>query len=120
MAFVLSSTFTASFRQSTPDTTSPVRAARVGVAPSRMMSEPLNPLETEGGKPMKETYDLPVGKKAAMCRCWKSETFPLCNGSHNKYNRETGDHLGPIVMSGVEVPIVHTEKPGKTSMSPPV
>ena len=25
---------------------------------------------------------LGVGKKAVMCRCWKSGTFPLCDATH--------------------------------------
>ncbi|KAJ1403772.1 hypothetical protein B484DRAFT_225131, partial [Ochromonadaceae sp. CCMP2298] len=31
-------------------------------------------------------------------RCWKSETFPYCDGSHVKHNKETGDNLGPLII----------------------
>ncbi|KAL5570096.1 hypothetical protein UlMin_026671 [Ulmus minor] len=32
------------------------------------------------------------------CRCWRSATFPLCNGSHVKHNKETGDNVGPLLL----------------------
>lgn len=44
-------------------------------------------------------------KGVALCRCWKSDTFPRCSGAHNKHNKETGDQLGPVtvkVVSAVE------------------
>jgi CDGSH-type Zn-finger protein len=34
----------------------------------------------------------------AYCRCWRSETFPLCNGAHAKHNKETGDNVGPLLL----------------------
>eukprot|EP00798_Chlamydomonas_sp_ICE-L_P016351 gene16351-22550_t len=36
--------------------------------------------------------------KGVFCRCWKSETFPMCNGSHMKHNKETGDNVGPLII----------------------
>ena len=41
---------------------------------------------------------LGVGKKAVMCRCWKSGTFPLCDASHVNHNKETGDNVGPLII----------------------
>jgi CDGSH-type Zn-finger protein len=38
--------------------------------------------------------NLPRGKKAVYCRCWKSGTFPLCDAAHVKHNKETGDKWG--------------------------
>jgi hypothetical protein len=35
--------------------------------------------------------------KVAYCRCWKSKTFPYCDGSHAKHNTVTGDNVGPLV-----------------------
>ena len=37
-------------------------------------------------------------KMVAFCRCWKSAKFPLCDGAHNRHNRETGDNVGPLVV----------------------
>lgn len=36
--------------------------------------------------------------KCLVCRCWKSKKFPLCDGSHVKHNKETGDNVGPLVI----------------------
>ena len=36
--------------------------------------------------------------KIVMCRCWKSDTFPYCNGAHVKHNKETGDNIGPLII----------------------
>lgn len=36
--------------------------------------------------------------KLVMCRCWKSKTFPYCDGSHVKHNKETGDNVGPLIV----------------------
>jgi len=41
---------------------------------------------------------LTAGEKCVVCRCWKSAKFPLCDGSHVKYNKETGDNLGPAII----------------------
>ncbi|KAL1526143.1 hypothetical protein AB1Y20_014871 [Prymnesium parvum] len=38
------------------------------------------------------------GAKAVYCRCWKSGTFPLCDGAHVKHNKETEDNVGPLIV----------------------
>jgi CDGSH-type Zn-finger protein len=66
---------------------------------------PVNPfIQKESPKvatmcPLKDIEDL-VGKKgvASYCRCWRSEKFPMCDGSHAKYNQESGDNAGPLVI----------------------
>lgn len=60
---------------------------------------PIAPLNADGTHPMKEPYTVVVGKKAPICRCWQSAKFPLCNGAHNKFNKETGSNVGPLVVS---------------------
>ncbi|OMO98001.1 hypothetical protein COLO4_14199 [Corchorus olitorius] len=34
----------------------------------------------------------------AYCRCWRSGTFPLCDGAHVKHNKATGDNVGPLLL----------------------
>lgn len=34
------------------------------------------------------------GEVISLCRCWKSETFPLCDSSHNNLN----DEKGPVII----------------------
>ncbi|GMH19710.1 hypothetical protein Nepgr_021551 [Nepenthes gracilis] len=34
----------------------------------------------------------------AYCRCWRSATFPACDGSHVKHNKATGDNVGPLLL----------------------
>uniref|UniRef100_A0A8C9AYW1 CDGSH iron-sulfur domain-containing protein 2 n=1 Tax=Phocoena sinus TaxID=42100 RepID=A0A8C9AYW1_PHOSS len=36
--------------------------------------------------------------EAANCRCWRSKTFPACDGSHDKHNKLTGDNVGPLIL----------------------
>ena len=39
-----------------------------------------------------------IEKQAVYCRCWRSGTFPLCNGAHVAHNKETGDNVGPLII----------------------
>lgn len=43
--------------------------------------------------------NLEVDGKLVMCRCWKSATFPNCDGSHVKHNEATGDNVGPLIVA---------------------
>eukprot|EP00892_Ulva_mutabilis_P012875 jgi/Ulvmu1/9960/UM059_0008.1 len=47
-----------------------------------------------------EDLESAVDKKGvvALCRCFASGKFPLCNGAHNKHNEEHGDNAGPLVL----------------------
>jgi CDGSH-type Zn-finger protein len=37
-----------------------------------------------------------AGDKKVLCRCWRSETFPMCNGAHVSHNKLTGESKQPI------------------------
>jgi CDGSH-type Zn-finger protein len=66
--------------------------------------------------------DIEDSGKKVFCRCWKSKTFPLCDGSHvavrwasvcacccargsravshpPQHNKATGDNLGPLIVN---------------------
>jgi len=43
-----------------------------------------------------------IGKQKCFCRCWKSKSFPYCDGSHNKHNLTTGDNVGPLLIKKSE------------------
>ncbi|GMT17052.1 hypothetical protein PFISCL1PPCAC_8349 [Pristionchus fissidentatus] len=50
-----------------------------------------------------DTVDVEdIGEKKAFCRCWKSEKWPYCDGTHGKHNKETGDNLGPLIVKKKE------------------
>jgi len=34
----------------------------------------------------------------SFCRCWKSKSFPFCDGSHVGHNDECSDNAGPAVV----------------------
>ena len=65
--------------------------------PSIMKSEP----KVATVCPLKDIEDA-VSKSdkgvVAYCRCWRSKKFPYCDGSHMKFNKESGDNTGPLVV----------------------
>lgn len=42
---------------------------------------------------------LDTREKKVFCRCWLSDTFPMCDGSHVKHNAEFNDNVGPLIVS---------------------
>lgn len=47
-----------------------------------------------------EFADIEDIDKKVFCRCWKSKTFPLCDGSHNAHNECCKDNVGPLIVKG--------------------
>ncbi|KAF7813294.1 CDGSH iron-sulfur domain-containing protein NEET [Senna tora] len=67
-----------------------VRAEGVGINPDIRKSEEKvvdSVVVTELSKPT-----------TAYCRCWRSKTFPLCDGGHVQHNKATGDNVGPLLL----------------------
>lgn len=40
-----------------------------------------------------------IGDKISLCRCWRSKKFPVCDGTHNTYNKAYGDNVGPVTIT---------------------
>ncbi|XP_058791184.1 CDGSH iron-sulfur domain-containing protein 2 homolog [Phymastichus coffea] len=40
-----------------------------------------------------------ITEKAAFCRCWRSENWPYCDGSHGRHNTECNDNVGPLLIN---------------------
>lgn len=36
--------------------------------------------------------------KVVFCRCWRSKSFPYCDGSHAAHNKCCGDNVGPLII----------------------
>merc|ERR1719419_590645 len=45
-----------------------------------------------------DKIEITEGEKANLCRCWLSQKFPQCDGSHNLHNKKTGDNVGPVIV----------------------
>ncbi|CAF0909499.1 unnamed protein product [Didymodactylos carnosus] len=50
-------------------------------------------------KDIQPECDKAQNKSVSYCRCWKSKKFPLCDGTHNQHNKDTGDNVGPLVVT---------------------
>ena len=51
--------------------------------------------------PERQSLEVVPEQRVALCRCWRSKTFPLCDGSHRALNEEQTHPVGPIIVTGV-------------------
>lgn len=84
MAFV-SAAAPLALRPSAGSALSTRRPAAARPAALRMSTPPMNP---DGEKEEKTTHELVTGAKIGLCRCYKSASFPICNGAHAGYNKK--------------------------------
>lgn len=66
----------------------------------RASAQPINPSIK---KDVDKVVDVVVAAtqekpQVAYCRCWRSNIFPLCDGSHVKHNKDAGDNVGPLLV----------------------
>jgi CDGSH-type Zn-finger protein len=78
----------------------PRRAQRVAVKSCEGKNHPINPSIRKDEAKVVDTADVSAQEKpqVAYCRCWRSGTFPLCDGSHMKHNEAEGDNVGPLLV----------------------
>ncbi|XP_053209053.1 CDGSH iron-sulfur domain-containing protein 1-like [Panonychus citri] len=59
----------------------------------------INPFIRKGEQKVSDSFITEeLGDRISLCRCWRSATFPLCDGAHKHYNREFNDNTGPVVI----------------------
>ncbi|KYM81624.1 CDGSH iron-sulfur domain-containing protein 2 like protein [Atta colombica] len=47
-----------------------------------------------------DTVDIEdISEKAVFCRCWRSENWPYCDGTHGRHNKECNDNVGPLIVT---------------------
>ena len=76
---------------------------RSGVLPRRALSLATSRINTQievDSPKVVHTVTVNAGEKVVICRCWKSAKFPLCDGAHNKHNKETNDNIAPCIVIG--------------------
>mmetsp|Transcript_22504 Transcript_22504/g.39886 ORF Transcript_22504/g.39886 Transcript_22504/m.39886 type:complete len:113 (-) Transcript_22504:1088-1426(-) len=80
-----------------------VGAAILGGYKKKMSEQPMVNLTIDKSNPKVvhtcQIADVEEAGKKVMCRCWKSEKFPYCDGAHVKHNKETGDNVGPLIVT---------------------
>jgi CDGSH-type Zn-finger protein len=64
------------------------------------------------------TVIVKSGHRFVLCRCWKSNKFPYCDGSHKLHNKEFGDNIGPVVITCPSE--VSPETTGNSDKAPPI
>jgi len=69
----------------------------------RLSAERVNKIVELGSPKVVSNIALKAGESCAVCRCWKSKSFPLCDGQHAQHNKETGDNLYDIYCLCVDI-----------------
>ncbi|CAI9092111.1 OLC1v1027276C5 [Oldenlandia corymbosa var. corymbosa] len=82
-------------------------SSSVSVKPRRMVvvrAETINPdIRKTEDKVVDSVVVTELAKPlTAYCRCWRSKTFPLCDGTHVKHNKATGDNVGPLLVKKLQ------------------
>ncbi|XP_011644204.1 CDGSH iron-sulfur domain-containing protein 2 homolog [Pogonomyrmex barbatus] len=50
-----------------------------------------------------DTVDIEdISEKAVFCRCWRSENWPYCDGTHGRHNNQCDDNVGPLIITKKE------------------
>ncbi|XP_046479453.1 CDGSH iron-sulfur domain-containing protein 2 homolog [Neodiprion pinetum] len=63
-------------------------------------SSHINPKIKKDSAKVVDSIDVEdITEKAVMCRCWRSENWPYCDGAHGRHNKETCDNVGPLVIT---------------------
>merc|ERR1712038_732544 len=89
-------------RGSAPPTIGPILQDKLKVLPGFQAARCNNKVKMDSPKVV-DTVDIEdIGSKGVFCRCWKSNKFPYCDGSHVKHNAETGDNTGPLIIKKSE------------------
>ncbi|XP_068651289.1 CDGSH iron-sulfur domain-containing protein NEET [Aristolochia californica] len=83
-----------------PSTPSSSRTKQRLTRPRVIRSEAINPEIRKNEQKVVDSVQIAELSKplTAYCRCWRSGTFPLCDGSHVKHNKATGDNVGPLLI----------------------
>ncbi|KAL1231249.1 CDGSH iron-sulfur domain-containing protein 2 -like protein A [Trichinella pseudospiralis] len=55
-------------------------------------------IEKESSKIVHSVDIEDIADLKAYCRCWRSKSFPFCDGSHTDHNINTGDNVGPLIV----------------------
>ncbi|OUZ99495.1 Iron sulfur-containing domain [Macleaya cordata] len=72
----------------------------VGASAVNVRAEAINPEIRKSEEKVVDSVIVSELSKplTAYCRCWRSGTFPLCDGGHVKHNKATGDNVGPLLL----------------------
>mmetsp|Transcript_27406 Transcript_27406/g.66087 ORF Transcript_27406/g.66087 Transcript_27406/m.66087 type:complete len:105 (+) Transcript_27406:42-356(+) len=76
----------------------PATGIALRTAPALRMAK-INGDQDQEAEKVVDNVKLAAGDKGVYCRCWKSKTFPKCDGAHNKHNEEEGDNVGPLIIA---------------------